>query len=156
MAGPNFFRDGTVNGDSYLEMLEGKFIPEAHALDLVEGYTYMQDGATPHRTHRVFECLEEHFGGRVIGLGYPNWNGEGLEWPPNSPDLNPCDFFLWGYLKDRVYRCNPLTIEELEESIVREIQNIPRLILKAVGKAFVERLHRVIETEGGHFERFLM
>ncbi|PNF41627.1 hypothetical protein B7P43_G07619, partial [Cryptotermes secundus] len=24
-------------------------------------------------------------------------------WPPRSPDLTPCDFFLWGYIKDRVY-----------------------------------------------------
>jgi len=23
--------------------------------------------------------------------------------PPRSPDATPCDFFLWGYVKDRVY-----------------------------------------------------
>ncbi|GFT28021.1 hypothetical protein NPIL_164711 [Nephila pilipes] len=27
------------------------------------------------------------------------WN---LTWPPRSPDLNPCDLKLWGYLKDAV------------------------------------------------------
>ena len=26
-----------------------------------------------------------------------------LEWAPYSPDLSPPDFFLLGYLKDRVY-----------------------------------------------------
>ncbi|GBL65155.1 hypothetical protein AVEN_136820-1 [Araneus ventricosus] len=26
-----------------------------------------------------------------------------LLWPPRSPNLTPCDFFMWGYVKDRVY-----------------------------------------------------
>ena len=42
-------------------------------------------------------------------------------WPPYSPDLNPPDYFLWGYLKDRVYQDNPDTIERLKETIRREI-----------------------------------
>ena len=25
------------------------------------------------------------------------------EWPARSPDLTPCDFFLWGWLKEQVY-----------------------------------------------------
>ncbi|PNF17887.1 hypothetical protein B7P43_G02250 [Cryptotermes secundus] len=24
-------------------------------------------------------------------------------WSPRSPDLTPCDYFLWGYIKRRVY-----------------------------------------------------
>ena len=35
----------------------------------------------------------------VIGLGYPKFAHGGIEWSPYSPDLNPCDFFLWGYIK---------------------------------------------------------
>lgn len=27
-------------------------------------------------------------------------------WPPRSPDLPCCDFFLWGRLNDRVYTQN--------------------------------------------------
>ena len=26
-----------------------------------------------------------------------------LAWPPCSPRATPCDFFLWGYVKDQVY-----------------------------------------------------
>ena len=29
---------------------------------------------------------------------------EHLLWPPRSPDLTPCDFFLWGYVKDNAYK----------------------------------------------------
>jgi hypothetical protein len=39
------------------------------------------------------------FGDRIISSGI---------WPARLPDLNPCDFFFWGCLKDRVYSSNPL------------------------------------------------
>ena len=29
---------------------------------------------------------------------------EHLLWPPRSPDLTPCHFFLWGYVKDNAYK----------------------------------------------------
>ena len=35
------------------------------------------------------------FPGRLISL-----RGD-VEWPARSPDLSPCDVFLWGYLKER-------------------------------------------------------
>jgi hypothetical protein len=31
----------------------------------------------------------------------------GTELSARSPDLNPCDFFFWGCLKDKVYKSNP-------------------------------------------------
>lgn len=27
-----------------------------------------------------------------------------IEWRPRSPNLMPCNYFLWGYLKNKVYR----------------------------------------------------
>jgi hypothetical protein len=35
-------------------------------------------------------------------------------WPPHSPDINPYDFFLRGYLKDKVYANKPHMSEELK------------------------------------------
>jgi hypothetical protein len=32
-------------------------------------------------------------------------------WPARSPDLNPCDFFFWGCVKDKVYNSNHRTEE---------------------------------------------
>ena len=26
-----------------------------------------------------------------------------MRWPPRSPDLSPCDFFFWGFVKDTVF-----------------------------------------------------
>ncbi|UYV75217.1 hypothetical protein LAZ67_12002945 [Cordylochernes scorpioides] len=44
------------------------------------------------------------------------------QWPPRSPDLTPCDFWLWGYIKSCVYRCRPTTLAMLKASIRWHIQ----------------------------------
>ena len=63
-------------------------------------------GPPAHRLDAVRERLRELFGQHVIAL-YHN-----VEWPPRSPDLTPCDFFLWGYLKSKVYT-SPLSAMKL-------------------------------------------
>ena len=65
------------------------------------------------------EWLDNTFPGMWIGRRGP------VEWPPRSPDLTPPDFFLWGYLKDKVYAQRPQTIDELKEIIVAECNAIP-------------------------------
>ena len=53
-------------------------------------------------------------------------------WPARSPDLNPCDFHLWGHLKAVVYNPLPNTLEDLKANITREIKNIPKNVLNSV------------------------
>ena len=48
-----------------------------------------------------------------------------IGWPARSPDLHPCDFFLWGYLKSKVYSNRPQSIEQLKDAIRQEIIAIP-------------------------------
>ncbi|GBO07358.1 hypothetical protein AVEN_34531-1 [Araneus ventricosus] len=67
----------------------------------------MQDGARPHCIEQVFRFIDEYFGNRVIALEYLKFTGAGMDWPPYSPDLTPCDYFLWGTLKDIVYPSIP-------------------------------------------------
>jgi hypothetical protein len=66
-------------------------------------------------------------------------------WPPYSPDLNPPDYFLWGYLKEKVYANNPQTLAELKENIRREIRNIPRDMIARVIANFNVRVANVIQ-----------
>ena len=72
--------------------------------------------------------------------------------PPRSLDLNPCDFFLWGYLKQRVYNPLPKTLEDLQSNIVRELENIPVTMLKATFLNFRKRCELLISAGGGHIE----
>ena len=55
---------------------------------------FQQDGATAHTSQFSMSCVREVF-------GEEHTESTGL-WPPRSPDLSTCDFYLWGNLKDKV------------------------------------------------------
>lgn len=152
--GPYFF-DSTVNTDRYIEMLKSKFLPEAYGEGMIADFWFQQDGAPPHRTHAVFDFLHQHFGSRVIAQGFPNRIQGGIDWPPYSPDLNPLDFFLWGYLKDRIYRDRPKSLDELRKAIENEIRAISGDMLQRVIEGFEHRLRHVITAGGYHFENLI-
>jgi hypothetical protein len=75
-------------------------------------------------TLHVYLCkaLCDVFGGRIISSGI---------WPARSPYFNPCDFFFWGSLKDKVTAVTPET-EELKENVPMEFANIPAEHLPSV------------------------
>ena len=76
----------------------------------------------------------------------------GRDWPPHSPDLNPLDFFLWGYLKSKVYSPLPLTLAQLEQNIRREVAALdPNMVLRAL-RDVRERCQAVIAANGGYIE----
>jgi hypothetical protein len=47
-----------------------------------------------------------------------------MSWPPCSPDLCTPDFFLWGYLKSKVYDIWPATLDDPKTRIREEIEYI--------------------------------
>ena len=80
--------------------------------------------------------LREMFPGHLISL-----RGD-IGWPARSPDLNPCDFFLWGYLKSKVYSNRSQSIEQLKDAIRLEITAIPHEMSRRVIDNFRERLRQ--------------
>ena len=126
--GPFFFEEN-VDGNNYLDMLYDFFIKKASKKNLINDYWFMQDGAPPHKTKRIIQFLTNVFPNRVIALKAPELN---LEWPPYSPDLNPCDFFLWSYLKDKIHRKPIKDINHLKKRIVQEISLISKNLCEKV------------------------
>ncbi|KAJ4433216.1 hypothetical protein ANN_15473 [Periplaneta americana] len=61
-------------------------------------------------------------------------------WPSRSPDLTTPNFFLWGYLKDRVYATRPQTLDDLKHNITQEIQAIDNRVLQRVASNMERRL----------------
>jgi hypothetical protein len=44
----------------------------------------------------------------------PQGNEDALHlWPPKSPDLTPCGYFLWGYVKEAVNYIPPVHVQTL-------------------------------------------
>ncbi|VEN54798.1 unnamed protein product, partial [Callosobruchus maculatus] len=124
LIGP-FFIDGNLNGDKYLDLLNNYIIPALQNNgQLPHNVWFQQDGAPPHYDRRVRGLLDATFHNRWIG------RGGFIEWPARSPDLSPLDFFLWGYLKSRVYVCRPTTLQELRQRIITECELIRRDILE--------------------------
>ena len=64
--------------------------------------------------------------------------------PLRSPDLTAPDFFLWGYLKSKVYANRPTDIHALKENIWEEISKLSEETLQAVMRSFVTRVHRTL------------
>ena len=105
--GPYFFEDGagnavTVNAERYQSMLSDFLWPQLSHTD-VSGLYFQQDGATCHTTRENVTFLRSMFLNRVIS------RNADFNWPPRSCDLTPVDFFLWGFLKSRVYANKPQT-----------------------------------------------
>jgi len=84
------------------------------------------------------------FPGPLISLG-----GD-VEWPARSPDLSPCDVFLWGYLKEKVFKHRPRSLEDLKERIQQEIDSIPPELTRKVMKNFWERLQQCVASDCRH------
>ena len=149
-----FFNHQTISGKVYMDILENHFLPSARENGQIDRYWFMQDGATPHRTAAVFELLNQHFDDRVIGLGYRNRYDTGIDWPPSSPDLNPCDYFMWGYIKDVVYKKQYNTIEEVEQAIREAFWNIPIQHINSAILNFSNRLQVLQAINGAHIEQY--
>ncbi|GBM27731.1 hypothetical protein AVEN_25350-1 [Araneus ventricosus] len=103
----------TISSERYITILEQFVSTQLPLEDRPRIEWFMQDGARPRRTEKVFRFLDEHFGNRVIALDYPKFTGTGMDWPPYSPDLSPRDNFLWGALKDTIYGNHPSKLDEL-------------------------------------------
>ena len=150
--GPYFFDDDqgstvTVNGENYLKMLKLYYIPALRRRKELEYTTFQQDEAPPHIANIVLDFIREKFDDRLISRNCA------VFWPAYSPNLNPCDFFLWGYLKSKVYsNPKPDTIIELKSNIRREIRRINTDILAKVSDNFVARLKKVISCKGAWIE----
>lgn len=149
--GPFFFTN-TMNWEVYRDILQKQFIRETPVQESLTTHFFMQDGAPPHRKGEVVDWLADQFDGRLIAK---KANREWLQWAPYSPDLNPCDFFLWGTIKDKVYKDNPLTLNELKLKITEEIGKITLETCSKVMDNFVLRLKKVQEQHGSHFEILL-
>ena len=146
--GPYFFEEEgatvTVTSERYCEMLERFLRPKV--AQLLADYEpddvwFQQDGATSHTSRRSLGILQDMFPSHVISL-----RGD-IGWPPRSPDLNPCDFFLWGYVKSTVYEHRPSTLEHLKAAITEEINAIPNNMLERVMVNFRERLQNCIDID---------
>ena len=73
-------------------------------------------------------------------------------WPPCSPDCNPLDYFVWGFLEKEVNRMPHNNAMSLKAEITRSMASLPRDTVVKACRQFRARLQAVVDANGDFIE----
>ena len=71
--------------------------------------------------------------------------------PPNSPDVAPCDFWLFPKLKEKLGGCCYETIEEMKEAVTKVIDTLTQEDFHGAFQKLLE-WYKCISAGGDYFE----
>lgn len=127
------------------EILKKNLLPYANRVFENNPWVFQQDGAPSHTAKIVQQWLRANVPDFI----------EKDAWPASSPDLNPLDYFVWGYMLSQLKTLEITNKPDLEEfkSFLTEIWgHIPMEMVRAACTSFPQRLRRVIRANGERFE----
>ena len=76
-----------------------------------------------------------------------------LEYPsPYSPDLAPCDFFLFPKIKSVLKRTHFSDIDSIKMAATTELKKIPENAFQRGIESSKRRMHKCFKVEGDYFE----
>lgn len=154
IVGP-YFIEGRLTGLAYLNMLQTVIADMMDDVPLAiinhPEFYFQQDGAPPHFANIVRQYLNTEYGNHWIGRQGP------VPWPARSPDLTPCDFFLWGEIKRRVYVEEAQSLEQLKNKINQAFEEVKNnvVVLNKLKNNVQKRARLCLEQHGLHFEHLL-
>ncbi|KAG2464911.1 TCB2 transposase, partial [Polypterus senegalus] len=126
--------EGKMNVAKYRDILDKNLLQSAKDLRLGRRFTFQQDNDPKHTTKITKEWLH-------------NNSVTVLEWPSQSPDLNPIEH-LWRDLKMAVHQRLPSNLTELERICKEEWQRIPKSRCEKRVASFPRRLMAVLAQKG--------
>jgi len=87
-----------------------------------------------------------------------NWLSDNIDmfwskefWPPNSPDLNPLNYYVWS-VERVINKSRHLNVMSLRTAIEAAFADIDSAILQRACERFRSRIKIVIEVDGGYIE----
>lgn len=110
-----------------------------------EEWIYQQDSAPAHKFKITQAWLKEHVPAFISHS----------EWPPNSPDLNPLDYFVWSKLLSMLGGVRYKNIADLKRALVKAWSKFPQHELRAAILQWRTRLKACVKAKGGHIEHHL-
>ena len=75
-----------------------------------------------------------------------------LEQPPYSPDLAPCDFFLFPKLKGVIKGTCFEDVHDIKKAVTTELWRIPEESFQECMQAWQRRMGKCVRLEGDYFE----
>lgn len=135
-----------INADYYTSNLLPKLFEDCQNL-LPHGFIFQQDGAPAHASHKAQSWIQER---------NPEFIAKD-QWPPNSPDLNPLDYHVWGTMLEmyQQHTPKPKTRAELQAVLQSIWDSLPQEPIDKAVLAFRKRMQACIAAEGKHFEHHL-
>jgi hypothetical protein len=134
-----------INGQYYRDVLLSQNLLPAIRDIAGEFFVFQQDSAPSHRARETITFLSQNT---------PDFISPFL-WPPNSPDLNPVDYRIWGLLQERVYSTPIRDVEHLKQRLIEEWSMFDQRIVDHAVNEWRARLRACVQNEGGHFEHQL-
>ena len=130
--------EGSLTGEVYIDVLADGLIPSRDMLGMLglpDGWILQQDNATCHTSRVVKQWLQDE------GI-------TSMEWPAQSPDLNPIEN-LWDYVKSKVQQQNPTNVKELWNAVKTTWLNFPMNNITNLINSVPRRCKAVIKARGG-------
>jgi len=106
-------------------------------------FIFQQDNAPAHRARETVALLRRE----VPAFIAPNL------WPPNSPDLNPVDYKVWGTMQDRDYRAKVRDVDDLKQRLIDVWDSLQQGVIDDAINQWRSRLRACVRAKGGHFEQ---
>jgi DNA-binding Lrp family transcriptional regulator len=131
-----------INGAYYRDVLLSQYLLPSIRNQSGDFFVFQQDSAPAHRAYDTVDMLRRET---------PAFISPTL-WPPNSPDLNPVDYKIWGLLQERVYQTRIHDVAHLKERLVEEWAHFDQSIIDGAVNQWRKRLRACVRAEGGHFE----
>ncbi|KIH50959.1 hypothetical protein ANCDUO_18959 [Ancylostoma duodenale] len=128
---------GSVRLDSkkYCQILERLYLPFNR--NTYHGYAKLvQDNSPVHKSHYTSQKLTP-------------WGVHVLEWPAESPDLNPIEL-IWGNMKNYVRRKNVRNLEQLRDVVLEFWRSLTPEICARYVNDISKKMRRVIQAQGGN------
>lgn len=127
--------DGKMTGESYVKILEENLKPSLRKMNM-SGYIFQQDNDPKHTS----KTAKRYFQMKKMKM---------LEWPPQSPDLNPIEH-LWTILDEKIPMDSRKNLNDFWQGIQTAWDAIPQQVLHNLVESMPKRLMAVIENHGGH------
>ncbi|MBN3279959.1 TCB1 transposase, partial [Polyodon spathula] len=127
--------EGRMDGAKYRKILQENLLQSAKKLKLGRKFTFQQDNDPKHKAKATLEWLKN----KKVNV---------LQWPSQSPDLNPIEN-LWHYLKIAVHKRRPTNLNNLEQICQEEWAKITPTLCAKLVHTYPKRLKAVIAAKGG-------
>lgn len=130
------FIEGIMTKEIYLDIVKKNVRTSARKLGIGRRFVFQQD-SDPKHTAKI---VQEYFKKNKISI---------LDWPAQSPDLNPIEH-LWSVLKKKVSERHPSNLANLKQIIQEEWDKIDASVTQKLVESMPRRCHAVLKVKGGH------